>query len=101
MNERIDCGYAKRGWVWATDEESKGKPLAAQQMGAAAGFTDWVRINAAEAMQRAGMDYDQEVLSSAGLGSYGVAKAGFPLFREQIPSFSSIPNAISSVPSPF
>ena len=81
VNERIDCGYAKRGWVWATDEESKAKPLAAQQMGAAAGFTDWVRINAAEAMQRAGIHTGYDAGYSQGTATWHPAKWIWGLLR--------------------
>ncbi len=86
MEEGIDCDYVKKGWVWATDEDSKDTPLAAQRMGEETGFTDWNRISKEEAMQKAGIKTDHDAGHSQGTANWHPAKWIWGLFQVALKS---------------
>ena len=72
--EKIDCDYVKRGWVWATDEKSKDVPAASARMGEQVGHTDWARLSGAEAMDKGGIRTDNDAGYSRGTAAWHPAK---------------------------
>jgi hypothetical protein len=75
-DEGIDCDYVKKGWVGAAGEKDADKPLAAQRMGEETGFTDWIRISAEEAMERAGISTSFDAGYSRGTARRGIRPNG-------------------------
>ena len=85
-DESIDCDYIKKGWVWAAGEKDADKPLAAQRMGEETGFTDWIRISAEEAMERAGISTSHDAGYSRGTATWHPAKWIWGLFQSALRS---------------
>ena len=53
--EGFDCDYARAGWVQARGAADQDALAASVRMATAEGFTDWVSITAAEALEKTGM----------------------------------------------
>jgi glycine/D-amino acid oxidase-like deaminating enzyme len=84
--EKIDCGYVRKGWVQATDRNHLDKLEASVLMAQQTGFTDWTRISAQEALERSGMNAPFGAGFSMGAAVWHPAKWCWGLIRAALTS---------------